>query len=399
MMMNMNNTHRILENDMRRIVFEDINRDFGWGKYGEFKVMIHKATGRINATKLCALGNRRMCKWNELKSSRDLIDTFRQAYPNRGEPIQIISTEVDNETRGTYVDPLLVPHIASWVSAEFAFYVSEIVNNHLIHEAVREHKKLLGEKEETIVNLQRYIVDFRAETKEALESLGVQLGVANENIIDISTTLGGVCDRSVPVDRIPQRHREFMYIFMFSSPDEDGMMYRAINCQQANLTSQLKAFGLSGSQLVYQSPIHPNPVEEWTKFRRVMARENLAEFRHRRFKLNCDWTHALTILNEIYNQRREPFKESIRKLYERCNNQTIGIDIEEERREEGREEGEGKEDRQEERREEDQRPTNLTFEDLMMMTKPQLKEIAKETGKKGYSTLNKRPLVEWILSQ
>jgi hypothetical protein len=48
--------------------------------------------------------------------------------------ILIIPTDLSNELRGTYAHPDLVPHIASWASAEFALKVSKIVNAHLVRE-------------------------------------------------------------------------------------------------------------------------------------------------------------------------------------------------------------------------------------------------------------------------
>jgi hypothetical protein len=38
-------------NNIMNIVFKDINDDYAWGKYGDFKVIIMKENGYINATK------------------------------------------------------------------------------------------------------------------------------------------------------------------------------------------------------------------------------------------------------------------------------------------------------------------------------------------------------------
>jgi hypothetical protein len=38
---------------MQDIVFEKINEKYGYGYYGEFKVIIMLKNGYINATKLC----------------------------------------------------------------------------------------------------------------------------------------------------------------------------------------------------------------------------------------------------------------------------------------------------------------------------------------------------------
>jgi hypothetical protein len=58
-----------------------------------------------------------------------------------------------NELRGTYAHPLLVPHIASWISPEFAFKVSRIVNDHL----VREYREQIRVKDTRIDELMRKV--------------------------------------------------------------------------------------------------------------------------------------------------------------------------------------------------------------------------------------------------
>jgi hypothetical protein len=41
------------KNDIREISFKDINDVYSWGNYGDFKVIIMKENGYINATKIC----------------------------------------------------------------------------------------------------------------------------------------------------------------------------------------------------------------------------------------------------------------------------------------------------------------------------------------------------------
>jgi hypothetical protein len=46
------------------IIQELINDEYGWGCYGDFRVIIRSKDGFINATKLCALGHREYRKWS-----------------------------------------------------------------------------------------------------------------------------------------------------------------------------------------------------------------------------------------------------------------------------------------------------------------------------------------------
>ncbi len=76
-----------------------------------------------------------------------LINIFHRGGipPDENKSIKIIKGGVVDIIRGTYVHPLLIPHIASWISPEFAIKVSEIVNYHLTMQ-LRNHNTELMKK-------------------------------------------------------------------------------------------------------------------------------------------------------------------------------------------------------------------------------------------------------------
>ena len=55
------------------IIYEPVNEQYGYGKYGTFRVLIRKADGYVNATKLCADGMRRFENWLRLDTANALI--------------------------------------------------------------------------------------------------------------------------------------------------------------------------------------------------------------------------------------------------------------------------------------------------------------------------------------
>jgi hypothetical protein len=61
-------------NELQRIIFEDINDDFGYGNYGEFRVIIMKKNGYINVTKLCSLAKKQFCHWKTNKFSTEFLN-------------------------------------------------------------------------------------------------------------------------------------------------------------------------------------------------------------------------------------------------------------------------------------------------------------------------------------
>src|SRR3977135_1801379 len=118
-----------------------------------------KDTGYVNATKLCRSGGKEYKDWVRLKGSHELIhalenklalenthgtsastllDASEQICSEASPPCIYIKTDnntpIEQLKSGTYCHRLLIPHIACWVSPEFALLVSEVVNGYITQE-------------------------------------------------------------------------------------------------------------------------------------------------------------------------------------------------------------------------------------------------------------------------
>lgn len=118
---------KIKDNDIQ-ISLKDINDDYSWCDYGNFKVIIMKKNGYINATKLIhqSSKNKKLNDWTRGKLNQELIDEFSLLLDIPANHLIIpITTSSKNltEIRGTYVHPLLITHIAHWISPKFAVKV------------------------------------------------------------------------------------------------------------------------------------------------------------------------------------------------------------------------------------------------------------------------------------
>jgi hypothetical protein len=110
------------------MIYEAVTPEYGWGKYGEFRVLIRKKDGYINATKLCKDGGKELFHYMENKTSKRLIDEFIQNLKiQRSQLIEVFKAGSRYELNGTYVHQDLIPHIASWVSPRFAVQISNIL--------------------------------------------------------------------------------------------------------------------------------------------------------------------------------------------------------------------------------------------------------------------------------
>ena len=131
---------------LSEIAFEQIKDNYWYGAYGEFRVVVDKSTGYINASKMCCDGGKDFYNWSRLKGSHELVEAlvlensladvsadldYMQTHTKpqiwglvcKSITTAKLSTE-DKLIAGTYCHPDLIPSIAGWVSPSFALKVS-----------------------------------------------------------------------------------------------------------------------------------------------------------------------------------------------------------------------------------------------------------------------------------
>ena len=105
--------------------FKDINNEYCWAKYGDFKVIMMTDNGYINATKLCndaetKNGTQKEFKrWKNNSNAKEIMEEISKSI---GLSIGLLMnniTKCENKLRGTYVHPLLITSIAHWMSPRF----------------------------------------------------------------------------------------------------------------------------------------------------------------------------------------------------------------------------------------------------------------------------------------
>jgi len=161
----MNTTQRIT-----KLAYESIDDTYSHAEYGDFKVIMNIKTGYINATKLCADGEKQMKNWMRNDNAKELVECVENNTLNN-EPV-LITDNSYGLTRGTYAHPDLIPHIASWVSPKFAIKVSKIVNNFLIREREEQLRKQFNEEKSEMVirfeELEKRSKEFHENTLKAI---------------------------------------------------------------------------------------------------------------------------------------------------------------------------------------------------------------------------------------
>ena len=140
------------DDDIRNIIYEDIDDSYAYARLGELDVIMMKKNGYINATKLCHKNKKEFTNWYQNKASKELI---KAAGSVPGYPTDLILKRLQepNDTRGTYVHPKIIIHVASWCSPNYALMVSDIVTEYHAKYAVEEKDKLIKRKDDKIDKL------------------------------------------------------------------------------------------------------------------------------------------------------------------------------------------------------------------------------------------------------
>jgi KilA-N domain len=100
------------DNNLMNIIFEDINEQYSYGKYGEFDVIIMRSNGYINATKLYNEGGKMFKNWLPNKTFIELVKAISKSIDVPTTQLIIKNGIGLNKIRGSYVHPTLITHIA-----------------------------------------------------------------------------------------------------------------------------------------------------------------------------------------------------------------------------------------------------------------------------------------------
>jgi len=401
---------------LTEIIYENINSEYGYGMYGEFRVIIRKKDGYINVTKLCELGEKSFFNWKQNKNAKELVDHLASSL---GIPRDGIITQPEglpNHLRGTYLHPDLVPHVASWVSPKFGIKVSRIINGYIVMEYrihLKEQERKLGIQQLTIDDLHRKLDEQNRkmdEQKERIEELLVlnqdmngKLDVANSNIVNVIDRVGEVSKERVPLSRVVCSQNEHLIIVrLVNAPNErTPLPYYVMRAQKRSLDILLKSKREQYPDLrvILDLPYQPNPVELWNAARRKMGKK--IEVMRNSFRLiGITETTFIERVKEIQSEKMQPYEES-KEIMSReedieltveqmeikiCNEPTESpYPVEQIQFQQVKQQ-------QTVRRTE----TSVDAVQLERLSVPELRELCRQRGLRGYSKLRKAELINLL---
>ena len=178
------------------ICYEPIKGTFYYGIFDGFKLVIDKATGYFNATKLCEQGGKKFTDWKMLKKSESLVEYYGLGPRNE-------DCESQTPYTGTYVPKELILDIACWVSADFYYKCNNIIVNYFINEyknmdrpTIKKRIKNIEEKVAKLASINTRKETLIIQQKDKIDQLLASNKKLEEHVNRLSLSLESVKEQN-----------------------------------------------------------------------------------------------------------------------------------------------------------------------------------------------------------
>ena len=284
-------------NDIRDVMFEHIDKEYAYGKLGDFEVIIMKKNGYVNATRVCDKCGKLFRKWMRNKVSKEIISEVTKLL-NKNEygtnvPDLIVKVLTGNNvTRGTYVHSDLINHIVYWCSPKYAVHMSKIVNEYHINQAMDKKDKLLKRKENKIDKMGKKIdkllkkndillkdnEDFRRRDdimSNKVDHLVDEIDIKLDNYV----VEGNPSTRHILViiktNELPQKIKTKKGKFITTQPEYD---YIALRVMEKSYRSRIKKITekFPDMKILLEIKYTPNSMNLWNRIRKNMNGKKIA---------------------------------------------------------------------------------------------------------------------------
>jgi hypothetical protein len=291
------------------ITFEQIHENYWFGAYGEFRVVMDKSNGFVNATKLCSSGGKHFYNWSSNTSSKQLMQTLqnlidasngevldnahdlsktpvnasRQFYSGVCKYIETAGrTAADRIISGTYVHPDLVPSVAGWLSPMFQLKANKIVNMCLLE----EWKTKLQASEQSALQLLQSLQQSQLDMADKIEQNNELETVIGEwcSVVDFKTEMIQVKEQAIEKleetvgNQISERQvwaSTHSFTLMKLNGESSRYPYYGIRCQSRAVCSAIKKLRrkFPNSEVLYQQRKVPNAINLFSRLKSQKAIE------------------------------------------------------------------------------------------------------------------------------
>ena len=329
-----------MSSNINQIIFENINEDYSYGMYSDFKVIIHTKSSYINITQLCKSADKRFDNWLQNNKSVELINYVNENELSKHSTLKATFTKKAGGTNeilalvsGTYAHPLIVPQVAQWISPKFAIMVSKIINEHLVDEYLLQ----LDEKDGKIESLEMLVkkmnkkmdkmTNMLDEQNIMLDEQSYKLDDANDNIehltdqlikkdksiytknkvIDIAT------DQRVPSTRSITKTENFIVMKSKSKDNNNGYRYRVVAGLRNYTNNACEKLLDNDFKEIFRLEDVNNSKNVLHRLKEQYKKNNILDFSGSRFSIvnkKISQTNLIKIVNELFEERKSVETES-----------------------------------------------------------------------------------------
>jgi HEPN domain-containing protein len=314
------------KNNIRNIIFEDINDDYSWGNYGDFKVIVMKSNGYINATELCKnattkTGSKKgFREWKRTINSLSIIKIIHMYVGIPTDYLLIKISTGQNATRGTYAHPDLIPHIASWASTEFAYKVSKIINQYYIDIEIERKDKLIKKKNDKIDELSNKI-DKLLHKNDKINHKLKRLLTKNDDLYDkneeILNKINEISNNEVVLTGNENDEHKLIIIKNNDDPDDyddDALIYeyQALRVMKKSINKRIidHQSRHENMEILMTIDYSPNSMNLWHRIKTKLGNKKII-IDNCKFKLKKRYTEG-RLIDDIKEIHQERYNNNIR---------------------------------------------------------------------------------------
>lgn len=138
------------DGSLKNVCYQQINAEYYYGLFGDFKLIIDKTFTYFNATKLCLDGGKQLRYWARTKEAKKLVEFYEKEVRSEvdakdsftsSRPVYYYVGE-NHDISGTYVRKELLLAIGTWISLEFYHKCFRILEDYFINKYKEDAKNL-----------------------------------------------------------------------------------------------------------------------------------------------------------------------------------------------------------------------------------------------------------------
>ena len=258
-------TKNLVNDNFKDLITEPIDVNYSWGKYGKFNIIIRNRDGFINGTFLIKealtfenelrknqnqkiIEERTISKWFKNIETINLIETakIKLGIDSLKDILKLNQYAKFPFLGGTYIHPILVNSLATWVSPSYALEINEIINNMNIEAKLKEERdrthELLGIKNNIIAQMERNYNELSKDHKMLVVDQRVVLKKLDNTVDRFNNAIGFVEEKKNEIRPTTAKDNiHYLYIYKFINKETEAFVtYTCYRMQPKNLSKELK---------------------------------------------------------------------------------------------------------------------------------------------------------------